>query len=64
MERQMRVLAEFDGLWKGSKTAHQFEATFEEAITELELSGLAKNEREPLLAYLQKDVRAWHGPDG
>ncbi len=45
MERQMRVLAEFDGFWKGSKTAHQFEATFEEAITELELTGLAKNER-------------------
>ncbi len=41
----MCMLAEFGGLWKRSKTACHFEATFEEAITELELSGLAKNER-------------------
>ena len=75
MERQMRVLGEFDALWKGQKTAHQFEAAFEEALTELELAGLAKNDRELLLAYLQKigaklaaevqeDVRAWKGADG
>ncbi len=50
MKRQLRSLAEFDKLWKGSKTAHQFETTFEEATTELELSGLTKNERELLLA--------------
>ena len=70
MEKQMRVLGEWDGLWKGNKTALQFEAAFEESITELELAGLAKNERELLLGYLQKigpqvatevqkDVRTW-----
>ena len=48
MERQVRVLGEFDALWKGNKTAHQFEAAFEEALAELELVGLAKNERELL----------------
>ena len=75
MERQMRVLGEFEALWKGNKTAHQFEAAFEEALTELELAGLAKAERELLLAYLQKvgpklaaeiqkDVRVWRGADG
>jgi hypothetical protein len=75
MERQMRVLGEWDALWKGQKTALQFEALFEEAVTELELAGLAKNERELLLGYLQKvgpqlaadiqkDVRAWKGKTG
>eukprot|EP00973_Karenia_brevis_P063124 8776175-Karenia_brevis.AAC.1 len=54
MEKQMRVLTEYEALWKGNKTAHQFEAQFEEAITELELAGLGKNDRELLLAYLQK----------
>ena len=44
-------------------------------MTELELAGLAKNERELFLAYLQKvgpklaadiqkDVQAWRGVDG
>eukprot|EP00969_Alexandrium_andersonii_P015955 698338-Alexandrium_andersonii.AAC.1 len=54
MEKQMRVLTESEALWKGNKTAHRFEAQFEEAITELELAGLRKNDRELLLAYLQK----------
>ncbi len=54
MERQMRVLGEWDSLWKGNRSALQFEAVFEESVTELELSGLAKNERELLLGYLQK----------
>eukprot|EP00969_Alexandrium_andersonii_P361397 15457457-Alexandrium_andersonii.AAC.1 len=68
MEKQMRVLTEYEALWKGTKTAHQFEAQLEEAITELELAGLGKNDRELLLAYLQvgpanateiqKDVRS------
>eukprot|EP00969_Alexandrium_andersonii_P070937 3132494-Alexandrium_andersonii.AAC.1 len=53
-EKQTRVLAEYEALWKGNKTAHQFEALFEEAITELELVGLGKNDRELLLTYLQK----------
>eukprot|EP00969_Alexandrium_andersonii_P046367 2035033-Alexandrium_andersonii.AAC.1 len=53
-EKQMRVLAEHEALWKGSKTAHQFEALFEEAITELELAGRGRNDRELLLTYLQK----------
>jgi hypothetical protein len=75
MERQMRVLGEWDGLWKGNRSALQFEAVFEETITELELAGLAKNERELLLGYLQKigpqlaaevqkDVRSWTDREG
>ena len=75
MERQMRVLGEWDGLWKGNRSALQFEAVFEETITELELAGLAKNERELLLGYLQKigpqlaaevqkDVRSWTNREG
>ena len=50
----MRLTNEWDALWKGATTAHQFEAVFEEATTELELAGLAKNQRELLLGYLQK----------
>merc|ERR1712122_76535 len=43
LERQMRVKGEWDQLWKGQKTALEFEAGFEEAITELELAGLGKS---------------------
>eukprot|EP00969_Alexandrium_andersonii_P184432 8148014-Alexandrium_andersonii.AAC.1 len=50
----MRVLAEYEALWKGNKTARRFEALFEEAITELELVGLGRNDRELLLTCLQK----------
>ena len=62
-------------MWKGNKTAHQFEALFEEAVTELELVGLGKSQRELLLGYLQKvgpqsaseiqkDVRTWTDAGG
>eukprot|EP00969_Alexandrium_andersonii_P202701 8956736-Alexandrium_andersonii.AAC.1 len=50
----MRVLAEYGALWKWNKTAHQFEALFEELITVLGLVGLGRNDRELLLTYLQK----------
>eukprot|EP00969_Alexandrium_andersonii_P277156 12250814-Alexandrium_andersonii.AAC.1 len=50
----MRVLAEYDALWKGNKTAHEFEARFEECITDLELGGFGRNDRVLLLTYLQK----------
>eukprot|EP00969_Alexandrium_andersonii_P246080 10874157-Alexandrium_andersonii.AAC.1 len=71
----MRVLAEYEALWKGTRTAHQFEAQFEEAITELELAGLGKNDPELLLASLQKvgpananeiqkDARSWDNAGG
>ena len=70
MEKQMRVMAEWEALWKGSYSALHFEAVFEEAVAELELAGLGKNQRELLLGYLQKvgkesaaeiqrDVRQW-----
>ena len=75
MEKKARVSAEWDALRKGIKIAHQFEALFEEAVTELELVGLGKNQRELLLGYLQKvgpqsaseiqkDVRTWTDADG
>ena len=54
MERQMRVLGEWDALWKGNRSSHEFEAAFEEAVTELEMAGLGNNQRELLLGYLQK----------
>ncbi len=60
---------------KRSRSALQFEAIFEESVTELELAGLVKNERELLLGYLQKiglqmaaevqqDVRTWTDSEG
>merc|ERR1712194_453714 len=63
-------MAEWEALWQGSYSALQFEAVFEEAVAELELAGLGKNQRELLLGYLQKvgkesaaeiqrDVRQW-----
>ena len=54
MEKQMRVSAEWDALWKGNKTAHQFDALFEEAVTELELVGMGKNQRELLFGVPAK----------
>ena len=42
LERQMRVKAEWESLWKGNKTGLEFEAVFEEAVTELELAGIGK----------------------
>jgi hypothetical protein len=42
MEKQMRVTAEWDRLWKGSKTAFQFEAEVEELSTELTWSAWEK----------------------
>ena len=75
MEREMRVTAMWDNLWMGSKSALEFESAFEEAVMELELVGLSKNQRELLLGYLQKvgpkrasaiqkDARPWAGPGG
>ena len=48
MERQMRVTGEWDSLWKGQKTALQFEAAFEESVTDLEIAGIGKSQRELL----------------
>ena len=54
LERQMRVKGEWDQLWKGQKTGLEFEASFEEAITELELAGLGKSKLDLKLDYLTK----------
>ena len=73
MEKQMRVLAEWDNLIKGKLSALDFEPRWEGALAELESVGLARNVRELMLNYLskvgpalaaeiQKDMRAW--PDG
>ena len=75
IEKQMRLTSEWDALWKGNLSGHQFEALFEEAITELELAGLGKNQRELLLGHvqkvgpqwaaeIQKDIRTWTSADG
>ena len=45
---------EWDQLWKGQKTGLEFEASFEEAITELELAGLGKSKLDLKLDYLSK----------
>ena len=75
LERQMRVKGERDQLWKGQKTGLEFEAGFEEAITELELAGLGKSKLDLKLDYLAKvgvalaaeilkDSRMWDNDDG
>ena len=75
LERQMRVKGEWDQLWKGQKTGLEFEAGFEEAITELELAGLGKSKLDLKLDYISKvgaalsadilkDSRMWENDDG
>ena len=75
LERQMRVKGEWDQLWKGQRTGLEFEASFEEAITELELAGLGKSCLDLKLDYLSKvgvtlaaeilkDSRLWENEDG
>ena len=75
LERQMRAKGEWDQLWKGNKTGLEFEASFEEAITELELAGLGKSKLDLKLDYLSKvgpsmaadilkDSRMWNNEDG
>ena len=70
MEKQMRVLAEWDSLLRGKLSALDFEPRWEGALAELESVGLARNVRELMLNYLskvgpalaaeiQKDMRAW-----
>ena len=73
LEKQMRVINEWDNLSKGKLSALQFEPQWEEKLAELETAGLGRNERELMLNYLgkigpqmqsdiMKDMRAW--PDG
>ena len=75
LERQMRVKNDWEQLWKGNKTGPQFEASFEEALTELEIAGIGKSQLELKLDYLHKvgpqlaaeilnDSRAWTNADG
>ena len=52
VEKQMRVRALWGNMTKGALTALQFEAVFEEGVTELELAGLGKSEVELKLDYL------------
>ena len=74
-EKQMRVLKEWDDLFKDKKSALAFEPLWERAVAELENSGLARNPRELMLNYLskvgptlareiQKDSRSWPDGDG
>ena len=75
MEKQMRVLSEWDNLSKGKLNALAFEAKWEEALAELETVGLARGERELTLNYLtkigpnlaaevQRDMRPWSDGKG
>ena len=55
IEQQRRSQRLFEELVKGNRTtALQFRATFEAACDQLEVVGLAKNDRELLLSYLSK----------
>ena len=55
MERQLRVRKEWDSLTKTRHTtALQFEARWEELLTELEECGLGKTELDKFLAYVAK----------
>ena len=73
MEKQMRVLSEWENLAKGKVSALAFEPVWERALAELETVGLARGETELTLTYLskigpslaadvQRDMRPW--PDG
>ena len=52
IEKQTRISREWDALTKGKLTALQFLPLFEHLVSELELCGLAKGERELLLLSL------------
>ena len=54
MEKQMRVLSEWENLSKGKVSALAFEPQWEQALAELESVGLARTDRELTLNYLTK----------
>ena len=73
MEKQMRILNEWEHLENGKLSALAFEPRWEQALAELETVGLACNTLDLILNYLSKigpslaadvqhDMRAW--PDG
>ena len=73
MEKETRVLSEWDALHKGNLSALQFEPWWDKSLADLAEVGLARNSRELFLGYLRKigkqmsveirkDQRPW--PDG
>ena len=73
MEKETRILAEWDALHKGNLSALQFEPWWDKSLSDLAEVGLSRTERELFLAYLRKigkqmateirkDQRPW--PDG
>ena len=58
MEKQMRVLAEWDNLIKGKLSALDFEPRWEGALAELEAVGLARNVRELMIIFVDE---SWPG---
>ena len=60
MERQSRLDAEWSSnTGRGKLTARQFQPVFERLVTELELNGLGKSEREMFLGYLRRVGNPW-----
>ena len=70
MEHQSRLDAEWSSNGgRGRLTARQFQPVFERLVTELELNGLGKSERELFLGYLRRvgspwraEILKWRGP--
>ena len=54
IEQQTRADRQFEACLKGRLSAVQFLPVWEKAVTELELKGLGRSERELLLAYLKR----------
>ena len=54
LQKQLRVDAEWEDHRKSQRTGLEFEASFEEAVTELELAGMGKSVLDFELDYFTK----------
>ena len=71
LEKQQRLNGEWKNLSRGRKTALEFMPVFESLVSEMELAGMGKSDRDLLLGYLGlippnhrpdvlKDRRSYH----
>ena len=52
LEKQQRLNGEWRTLSRGRQSALEFQATFENIVSEMELAGMGKSDRDLLLGYL------------
>ena len=62
LEKQQRLNGEWTNLSRGRKTALEFMPVFESLVSEMELAGIGKSDRDLLLRYLGL-IPANHRPD-